>query len=76
MYDPKTSLVQKQEFIQSKVEQYYMRFGGMADAEGYDKVHEVDISGEPFKRLQILIIRVILRFLNNIFLFRYRLHIS
>ncbi len=48
LYDPKTSLVQKQEFIQSKVEQYYMRFGGMADAEGYDKVHEVDISGEPF----------------------------
>ncbi len=48
LYDPKTSLEQKQEFIQSKVEAYYMRFGGMADAEGYDAVHDVDISGEPF----------------------------
>ncbi len=48
LYDPKTSLTQKQEFIQSKVEAYYMRFGGMADLEGYDAVHEVDISGEPF----------------------------
>lgn len=48
LYDPETSLAQKQEFIQSKVEQYYMRFGGMADEEGYDAVHEVDISGEPF----------------------------
>ena len=25
-----------------------MRFGGMADIEGYDAVHDVDISGEPF----------------------------
>ncbi len=48
LYDPKTSLEQKQEFIQSKVEAYYMRFGGMADAEGYDAVHDVDVSGEPF----------------------------
>lgn len=48
LYDPKKSLVQKQEFIQSRVEEYYMRFGGMADTEGYDRIHEVDISGEPF----------------------------
>lgn len=48
LYDPETSLEQKQEFIQTKVEAYYMRFGGMADAEGYDAVHDVDISGEPF----------------------------
>lgn len=48
LYDSKKSLVQKQEFIQSRVEEYYMRFGGMADTEGYDAIHEVDISGEPF----------------------------
>lgn len=50
LYDPGTSPEQKQEFIQSKVESYYMRFGGMADTEGYDVVHDEDISGEPFFR--------------------------
>lgn len=39
---------EKQAFLQTKVEQYYMRFGGMADADGYDEVHGTDISGEPF----------------------------
>lgn len=48
LYDSKKSMVQKQEFIQSRVESYHMRFGGMTDTEGYDAVHEVDISGEPF----------------------------
>ena len=48
LYDSKKSLVQKQEFIQSKVEQYYMRFGGMTDEKGYDAIHDVDISGELF----------------------------
>ena len=48
LYDPNLSQTQKQEFIQSKVELYYMRFGGMADLNGYDAVHDVDISEEPF----------------------------
>lgn len=48
LYNEKTTLVQKQEYIQSKVEEYYMRFGGMTDEEGYDAVHDVDISGELF----------------------------
>ena len=39
---------EKQAFLQTKVEQYYMRFGGMADTDGYDEVHGTDISGEPF----------------------------
>lgn len=46
--DNKTSLAQKQDFIQSRVEEYYMRFGGMADADGYDAVNEIDVSAEPF----------------------------
>lgn len=48
LYNEKTTLTQKQEYIQSKVEKYYMRFGGMTDEKGYDAVHDVDISGEPF----------------------------
>lgn len=39
---------EKQAFLQTKVDQYYMRFGGMADAQGYDEVHGTDVSGEPF----------------------------
>ncbi len=39
---------QKQEFIQTKVDAYYMRFGGMTDANGHDPVHDTDVSGEPF----------------------------
>lgn len=48
LYDAKKSLAQKQEFIQTRVDSYHMRFGGMSDVEGYDEVHDVDISGEPF----------------------------
>jgi len=39
---------EKQAFLQTKVDAYYMRFGGMADAWGKDAVHGTDISGEPF----------------------------
>lgn len=42
------TLEQKQEFIQTKVDAYYMRFGGIADTAGYDKIHDIDISGEPY----------------------------
>lgn len=48
LYDEETSLEQKQAFIQAKVEQYGMRFGGMTDETGYDAVHNVDISGHAF----------------------------
>lgn len=48
LYDGTTSPEQKQAFIQSKSDAYYMRFGGMADKTGYDAVHGVNISGEPF----------------------------
>lgn len=41
-------LEQKQEFIQAKADAYYMRFGGIADTAGYDEIHDIDISGEPF----------------------------
>ena len=46
--DSETSLSEKQAFLQSKVDAYYMRFGGMADTSGYDAFHDADISGEPF----------------------------
>lgn len=46
--DPLTTPREKQAFIQSKAEAYYMRAGGMADAKGYDAVHDVDLSAEPF----------------------------
>ena len=39
---------EKQAFLQTKVDAYYMRFGGMADAQGKDAFHGTDISGEPF----------------------------
>lgn len=39
---------EKQAFLQSKVDTYYMRFGGFADTRGKDAVHGTDISGEPF----------------------------
>lgn len=48
LYDANISPDRKQEFIQSRVDAYYMRFGGMADTQGYDAVHDVDISKEPF----------------------------
>ena len=39
---------EKQELLQAKVDEYYMRGGGVADADGYDAYHETDVSGEPF----------------------------
>lgn len=45
---PEVSDSEKQAFIQSKVDAYYMRFGGMADTQGKDTIHGTDISGEPF----------------------------
>ena len=38
----------KQAFIEERADAYYMRFGGMTDINGYDAIHGVDISGEPF----------------------------
>lgn len=46
--DNKITLEKKQEFIQTKVDTYYMRFGGIADTNGYDSLHDADISKEPF----------------------------
>ncbi len=48
LIDPRTTPEEKQAFIQSKVDSYQMRAGGMADTKGFDAVHNVDISGEPF----------------------------
>lgn len=48
LWDEKRSLAQKQEFLQARVDAYYMRFGGMTDSAGYDEMHGVDVSGEPF----------------------------
>ena len=46
--DNKITQEKKQEFIQTKVETYYMRLGGIADTNGYDSIHDADISKEPF----------------------------
>ncbi len=46
--DPEATPSEKQAFIQSRVESYYMRFGGIADADGFDAVHNMNVSGEPF----------------------------
>ena len=48
LVDENVSPEEKQAFIQERTDAYYMRFGGMADTEGYDVVHDVDISEEPF----------------------------
>lgn len=48
LVDETVSLEEKQAFIQERADAYYMRFGGMTDADGYDAVHGVDVSGEPF----------------------------
>lgn len=45
---PEITPSEKQAFLQSKVDAYYMRFGGMADSKGMDEVHGIDVSGEPF----------------------------
>lgn len=52
--DETASLEDKQEFIQTRVEAYYMRFGGLADINGYDEAHDVDISSEPFFQEAVL----------------------
>ena len=46
--DPESTAEERQAFLQSKVDAYYMRFGGMADVSGYDAIHDADVSGEPF----------------------------
>ena len=48
LVDENVSPEEKQAFIQERTDAYYMRFGGMADTEGYDVIHDVDISEEPF----------------------------
>ncbi len=44
---------ERQAFIQGRVDAYYMRFGGMAGADGYDLVHGRDVSQEPFFQASI-----------------------
>ncbi len=46
--DENTTARERQDFLQAKVDAYYMRFGGMADSSGYDAFHDVNVSGEPF----------------------------
>lgn len=53
LVDENASAQEKQDFIQARADAYYMRFGGMADAKGYDQIHGVDISGEPFFRAAV-----------------------
>lgn len=48
LVNEKYSLSQKQDFLQTRVDAYYMRMGGMADIDGYDEMHGTDVSGEPF----------------------------
>ena len=45
---PETTAAEKQSYLQSKVDAYYMRAGGMTDVRGRDAVHGTDLSGEPF----------------------------
>lgn len=46
--DPEIPFSEKQAFLQSKVESYYMRFGGMTDTSGFDAIHNINVSNEPF----------------------------
>lgn len=46
--DETVSPEDKQAFIQERADAYYMRFGGLADTDGYDAAHGTDISAEPF----------------------------
>lgn len=48
LVDENVSAEEKQALIQARADAYYMRMGGLADTNGYDVIHEVDISGEPF----------------------------
>lgn len=52
--DETASPEEKQELIQERAEAYYMRFGGLADINGYDEAHGVDISSEPFFQEAVL----------------------
>lgn len=47
---PEVADSEKQAFLQTKVDEYYMHFGGMADARGYDAMHDTDVSEELFFR--------------------------
>ena len=46
--DPNATPEEKQAFLQTKVDAYYMQSGGMADTEGHDIAHGTDVSAEPF----------------------------
>lgn len=48
LVDESISAEEKQAFIQARADAYHMRFGGMADTNGYDAINDVDISDEPF----------------------------
>lgn len=48
LYDEETTPEQKQVFLQTKVDTYHMRFGSIADTDGYDEFHDSNISAEPF----------------------------
>lgn len=39
---------EKQALIQNRVDAYYMRFGGMADTDGFDVYHNTNVSLEPY----------------------------
>lgn len=46
--DEKYSPAQRQDFVQTKVDAYYMRMGGIAGTDGYDEMNAADVAGEPF----------------------------
>lgn len=46
--DSAASPEDKQAYLQTKADAYYMRFGGMTDAAGFDAFHQADVSREPF----------------------------
>ncbi|MCM1040307.1 MAG: methyl-accepting chemotaxis protein [Roseburia sp.] len=46
--DDKVTPEEKQEFVQTKVDTYYMQSGGIADTDGFDEIHNTDVSAEPF----------------------------
>lgn len=48
LVDENISAEEKQAFIEERADAYHMRMGGMADTNGYDAVHGVNISEEPF----------------------------
>lgn len=53
LVDESISAEEKQAFIQARADAYHMRFGGMADTNGYDEINDVDISDEPFFRAAV-----------------------